>query len=172
MRSIACVIALAACAGPAVADELPHRKPGLWEIVSQPSNPKLHPMTQRLCLDRDTDALLARFGVQTGQQACSTLDIKVSGSRATIHAVCSLGSSTLTSDAVTTYSGDSSYRTEVHGKFAPAFAGTTDTHTVQDGKWTGACPADMKPGDLVTMASRPGGHEVRMNLRTMLKAQP
>lgn len=172
MKSIACAIALAVCAGTAAADELPPRKAGLWEIVTQPSNPKLQPRTQRLCLDHDTDALLSRMGVQTGQQACSTLDVKVSGNRATIHAVCKLGESTLTSDAVTTYSGDSSYRTEIHGRFAPAFAGTSDTRTVQDGKWSGACPADMKPGDLVTTASRPGGHELRMNLRTMFKAQP
>jgi hypothetical protein len=46
-------------------------------------------------------------------------------------------------------------------------AGVSETHTVQEGKWLGACPAGMKPGDLVTAVGA-SGREIKMNLRDML----
>lgn len=165
------VLALAVIGGLARSDELPQRKAGLWEIVSTDASAKRPPMKQRLCLDRETDGLLNKMGIATSKQACAKNEMQVTGNRVTFHAVCDFGGSQLTSDGVITYSSDSSYRNEVHGHFQPPMAGVGDTHTVQDGKWVGACPADMKPGDLVTDQG-PGGHEVKMNLRSMFGPHP
>jgi hypothetical protein len=170
-KIISGVLALAVISGLARGDELPQRKAGLWEIVSTDVSAKRPPMKQRLCLDRETDALLNNMGIATSQQACAKNEMQVAGNRVTIHVVCDFGGSQLTSDGVITYSGDSSYRNEVHGHFQPPMAGVGDTHTVQDGKWVGACPADMKPGDLV-MNQGPASHEVKMNLRSMFGAHP
>ena len=166
---MALLVAFSIVGGTALGDELPHRKPGLWEIVTTDAASKRAPMIQRMCLDRETDALLNKMGMSAGQQACAKNDVHVSGNRVTVHAVCDMGSTQLTSDGVITYSGDSSYRNEMHGKFQPPMAGLAETHTVQEGKWTGACPADMKPGDVV-MSQGPGGREMKMNLRSMLGA--
>lgn len=171
MKVVSGLLVLSVITGLAQGDELPHRKAGLWEIVSTEAGAKRPPMMQRLCLDRESDALLNKMGFATGQQACAKYEVHVTGNRVTIHVECDFGRSQLTSDGVITYSGDSSYRNEMHGHFQPPMAGVGDTHTVQDGKWVGACPADMKPGDLV-MNQGPGGHEVKMNLRSMFGSHP
>lgn len=160
-------LALVVISSLARGDEVPQRKPGLWEIVSTDKNAQTPPMKQRVCLDRETDALLNKVGLATSQQACAKNEMHVSGNRVTMHVVCDFGHSQLTADGVITYIGDSSYRNEMHGHFQPPMAGVGDTHNVQDGKWVGACPADMKPGDLVTNRG-PGGHEIKMNLRSMV----
>ena len=171
MKAMAGLAALTVISTLAHGDTLPQRKAGLWELVSTTPDSKRPPRTQRVCLDRETDALLNKMGLTVGKQVCSKNDVHVSGNRVTIVSVCDFGGSQLTSEGVITYSGDSSFRNEVHGRFQPAMAGVSETHTVQEGKWLGACPASMKPGDLVTTVGA-GGHEIRMNLRDMLGKQP
>jgi len=61
------------------------------------------------------------------------------------------------------------YHVETQGRFDPPLAGLAETHTVQDAKWTGPCPADMRPGDMVTTSPGRKGGEVRMNLRNLLR---
>jgi hypothetical protein len=39
--------------------------------------------------------------------------------------------------------------------------GKSDSTTTQQAKWIGACPPDMRPGDLVT------GNGVKINLRDL-----
>lgn len=167
MKTVVAVAALAFVSTLARGDTLPQRKEGLWELVSTTPDSKRPPMTQRICLDRETDALLNKMGLMVGKQVCSKSEFHVSGNRVTTRAVCDLGASQLTSEGVITYSGDSSFRNEIHGRFQPAMAGVSETHTVQEGKWVGACPAGMKPGDLV-MTPGASGREIKMNLRDML----
>jgi hypothetical protein len=165
LKRFATVVMLSSIMSLANADEFPHRKPGLWEIATQSSNSQEPPMTQRICLDRETDELMYRQGAGVGP-SCKKFEMHASGKSLTVSVVCDFGKSQLTSNGVTTFSGDTAYHTDVHGRFDPPMAGTGETHSVQDGKWTGACPADMKPGDMVMKTSR---GEVRMNLRTALK---
>src|SRR5512142_885819 len=139
MKAIVGFATLAVVSTLAHGDTLPQRKEGLWELFSTTPESKQPPRTQRICLDRETDALLNKMGVMVGKQVCSKNDIHVSGNRVTIQSVCDFGGSQLTSEGVITYSGDSSFRNEVHGHFAPAMAGVSETHTVQEGKWLGAC---------------------------------
>src|SRR5260221_8364721 len=117
MKIISAALALAAFSTLAHGDELPQRKPGLWEIVTTNAAAKRPAMTQRVCLDHDTDALLNKVGLATGRQACSKNEVHVSGKRVTIQSVCDFGGSQLTSDGVITYSRDSSFRNEVQGHF-------------------------------------------------------
>ncbi len=129
MNRIAALVALACVASLAHADEVSHRKPGLWVIVTQPTAPQRQPMTHRLCLDRDTEALMNRMSAGTLQQACAKNEMHAAAGHITLHAVCSFGSSQLTSDAVITFNGDSSYSSDTHARFEPPLKGTGETHT-------------------------------------------
>lgn len=47
-----------------------------------------------------------------------------------------------------------------------ALFGKTESNSTQTGKWVGACPADMKPGDVLS----PNG--VKINLHAVLESKP
>jgi hypothetical protein len=66
-----------------------------------------------------------------------------------------------------TSSGDSAYKIVSDGRFEPPMGGTSQTHSEQEAKWVGACPADMHPGDMVMKT--PQG-ESRMNILKALKS--
>src|SRR5581483_2890865 len=125
------------------ADEMPHRKAGLWQIVTQPSNPQPKPMTHKLCLDKETEVLLNRMSSGVLQQDCARNDMHVSGGKLIMHAVCGFGGSQQTSDAVITFSGDTGYSAETHARFDPPLMGHAESRTTQQGKWVSACPVGM-----------------------------
>ena len=152
------------------ADEIPHRKAGLWQIVTQPSDPQSKPMTHKLCLDKETEALLNRMSSGVMQQDCAKNDMHVSGGKLLMHTVCGLGGSQQTADVIITFSGDTSYVAESHTRFEPPLMGHAESRNTQEGKWVGACPADMQPGDMVMTDRR--GREFRTNLRKLLQSVP
>jgi hypothetical protein len=52
------------------------------------------------------------------------------------------------SQSVATFSGDTSYRVESRSTFSPPMSGMSESSTTQEAKYAGACPANMKPGDM------------------------
>jgi len=142
-------------------EDLPKRKPGLWEMSTTSAGNKGAPAMSKVCIDAATDRELMNFGLGVANQLCSKRDIKVSGSVATLNMVCTIGNSQSTSRSTITYTGSTAYRAEVRAHFEPPFLGQSDSTTTQQAKWTGACPPDMKPGDLVT------GNGVKINLRDL-----
>ena len=163
------VMALAGLAGVAVAADVPHRKPGLWEMTSQSSNSKAASITRRICLDRESEDLLNRQGVAASREACSKVEMHSSGNQFTAKAVCSLGTVKMTSEAVTTFTGDTASTTKVHATYEPALAGRSQSDTQEDAKWLGACPADMKPGDMILKTGGSHPHEMRTSLSQMFR---
>ena len=158
---IATVVLSNAAALGAGLEDLPKRKPGLWEMSTTSVGNKGAPAMSKVCIDTATDRELMNFGLGVANQLCSKRDIKVSGSVATLNMVCTIGNSQSTSRSTITYAGNTAYRAEVRAHFEPPFLGQSDSTTTQQAKWTGACPPDMKPGDLVT------GNGVRINLRDL-----
>ena len=142
-------------------DDLPKRKPGLWEMSTASAENKGAPAMSKVCIDATTDRELMNFGLGVTNQLCSKREIKVTGGVATINMVCTVGDSQATSHSTITYTGNTAYRAEVRAHFEPPFMGKTDSTTTQQAKWTGACPPDMRPGDLVT------GNGVKINLRDL-----
>lgn len=157
-----CVVSLAQAAG---LEDLPKRKPGLWEMSVIPENGKQAPVTSRVCIDSATDAVLTNFALGASSKICSKSDVRVSGSVATIDAVCKIGESVQTSHSTITFSGTTAYRSEARVHSEPPFMGRSDSTIVQEGKWIGTCPADMKPGDLVM------GNGMKINLKDMAGAK-
>jgi hypothetical protein len=131
-------------------EDLPKRKPGLWEMTIVPAEGQRAPPASKVCIDPATDRELMRFGLGMTEQLCSKRELSISGNVATIDAVCKIGTSQQTSRSTIRFNGDSGYRTEIKAKFDPPFLGKSESTTIQEAKWTGPCPADMKPGDLVT----------------------
>jgi hypothetical protein len=164
MKTIIRLAALAmvggATCGAAPAVDLPPRKPGLWQITMIMPGGKIPPRDMQMCIDAKTDAEMARLSTSASQGMCAKNDTRRDGDTVTTNSVCTIGQKETSTQAVTRFAGDSAYHTEITSR-----SGTTGGSRLvmtQDAKWTGACPADMQPGD-VTM---PNG--VKMNVKTIM----
>ncbi len=149
--------ALGVAAGAVAAPTTPYSKPGLWVLQQQMTKSK-STFDTKLCIDKATQQYLISAGQSTQKSMCSRQDTSVSGSVVRTDSVCKIGGSTLTSHTEITYMGDSGFHGVTTGHFAPAFMGTTDTRSTQDAKWTGPCPAGMKPGDMF------GPHGIKLHM--------
>lgn len=148
-----CVVAFAPEAG---ADDLPARKPGLWEMTMTLG--RTPPHIVRYCLDTATDAEMRRFGEAQTVNRCSRHDVQRSGNTVTIEAVCNSGLSEVTTHSVTTFLDDTGYSTVASSHFEPPMrVGLADSKTTQEAKWIGPCSADMQPGDMIVQ-----GRKMRM----------
>ena len=166
---VLCACALAQCAAGA---ELPKRKPGQWQLTITSDNPNIPPRIEDVCLDDATEALLDKFALGASQQTCSKFDWKnLGGGKASVEATCALGSTQMSIRGDIVFTGNTAYREEIKTHFDPPLHGRGDTTSTTDGKWTGACAADMKPGDVVTQPSAAMPVSMRINLNQMMKSE-
>jgi hypothetical protein len=147
---IACAVALLAIASaPSSALDFVHRKAGLWTVTTamEGAPVKLGPM--KMCLDANTDARLMQQSMQWKQDACSPPVIAGSGLSRTVDVVCHLDGATQKSHIAMNFAGDASYHMDMTSQSTPARFGRGSVHMTQDAKWSGACPKNMKPGDMI-----------------------
>ena len=156
------------CAVSAAA-ELPTRKPGLWEITMTMGNPKIPPRVEKVCLDAATNQLLYKVGAGASQKMCSKVDIQNSGGKVVVDSQCNLGNTKSSTHSVTTMMGDTAYHTDVSVHYDPPLFGKSDSTLTHDAKWIGACPADMRPGDLTMDTGGGMTAPMKMNLNDMFK---
>jgi hypothetical protein len=147
---------LGACAQCALADALPQRRSGLWEthmIMAQHPGPGI---TSQQCIDAQTDEAMQRR-VMEGDATlkCTRTGFSKIPGGFESSSVCKTNRGTLTSKMHITGDLQSAYRMEISGHRDPPQGALTDTHTVVEARWLGACPADMQAGDM------------RMNGRTL-----
>lgn len=142
--------------------DFPKRKAGLWEVtMTLPSSRTAMP-SAKMCIDAATDAELLKTGTSMSRSACSKHEVHVSGKVVTIDAVCTIAANTTsTTHTTTTFTSDTAYHTDAKTHYDPPFMGRSDSTVTQDGKWAGACPADMQPGDMLL----PSG--VKMNVKNL-----
>ena len=164
MHWLALVLAavLAFAAALAQADEIPKRKPGLWELrwysydVKPAEAAALVPNTAKMCIDETTDAKLA-----VAFNPCDApLFFAFYSPQFTRELVCETAGAGVKalSRAKATFSADAAYHIEVRTRLEPALKGEGEYSGGREGKWVGACPADMRPGDLIA------GDEPKMNV--------
>jgi hypothetical protein len=132
----------------ALAVDLPQRKAGLWVVTSSSPAGDLPSHEVRMCIDASTDAMMANVGANMMHGTCDRNDIRRDGSVMTVNTVCKVGPTQTSTTAVTRFSGDTAYHTDINTTFNPPMMGRTSAKVAQDAKWTGACPADMKAGDI------------------------
>jgi hypothetical protein len=160
------MLAWSTLALPAAAQDFPKRKPGLWTVNLTLPGGRPGPGTMRMCIDAKTDAAMMQSGANTAQSKCSRHDIQHTGDQYVMDSVCSAGDRTVTSHAVITTTGDSAFHADITSQVTPPMQGQpADMHMTQTGAWSGPCPADMQPGEMMmpngmkvnvlSMANRP-----------------
>jgi hypothetical protein len=146
---------------PALTAEMPARKPGLWEMKMVMEGGPMPAQTFQHCIDATTDKKMSALGGTSNDQ-CSKQEIKQSGSTITIDAVCNFGAGNTTSHSVVTGDFNAGYTVKTSSKRegGPSIPGMpAETKMTIEAKWTGACKADQKPGDMVL----PNGMKMNIN---------
>jgi hypothetical protein len=154
--------ALLAASATAQTADFPPRKPGLWQVDMAMQGGQMPAQQMKMCIDASTDAEMHKLGMNASQGMCEQPSINRSGSTVTVDATCKMAETKATTHAVTKFSGDTAYHTDVTTKFDPPMMGRSESAMTQDAKWVGACPADMQPGDLLM------GNGMKVNIRQML----
>ena len=148
-------------ASPAMAIDMPARKPGLWEMKMTFEGRNMPPQVMQQCIDAETDKLMSSMGGNMRNDMCSQQDVQQSGGTITVDSVCKIGSATTTSHGVITGDFNRAYTVKVTSKRegGPAIPGLeATTNMTIEAKWAGPCKADQKPGDMIM----PGGQKVNI----------
>jgi hypothetical protein len=166
MRLYVPVLAICACVSSAVAQEIPTRRAGLWEVTINHDGGKAPPQTMQQCTDAETDRLMNAFGGDISADLCSKQEVKKVGATLVISATCQIGPMKSTSQSVVSGDFNSNYTVKVTSKLEglPAAAkGMAGGTTTIQARWVGACKADQRPGDIVMANGQ------TMNIRDLRK---
>ncbi len=111
MRS-ALILAAALVTSPALAQEMPARKAGLWEMTMTFEGLGAPPQTMQQCIDASTDKAMQDMSQGVRGQGCSKRETKKVGDTIVFDSVCNMGAGTTTSHGVVT--GD--FNSGLHGQ--------------------------------------------------------
>jgi hypothetical protein len=157
MRFIAVtLIGVLVCAVQTRADELPSRKPGLWEVRQIIGTAKTSPLVIKQCIDAATDHLLQSSTGPYSADLCPTRSVQKTADGMTIDATCTIAGKTAKTHAVIAGSFDSAYKMTVTSQGEGVHG--NDITLSLEAKWLGPCAADQKPGDLIM------GNGMRLNI--------
>jgi hypothetical protein len=148
------------------AEEVPVRKPGLWEMKVVRTGMTLPQMTMQHCTDEATDKEMNTGFAPAAREVCSKHDFHKTATGYVSDSVCTVGSAAITAHADITGDFNSAYtvKTTSHTENGPT-ALPRDATTTIEAKWLGPCKADQKPGDMVM----PGGF--KLNIKDAQKLQ-
>jgi hypothetical protein len=145
------------------AADLPVLKSGLWEVsrVSNQQSDKKHLTT--MCLDDSVQAEMREFSMGVAKEMCTQNERHVEGNRMTVRATCKLGPTTMKTESVMVFSGNTAYHTDSSASYDPPFMNMSEAKSTIDGKWTGPCKPGQLPGDIVTETGE------TINMKAMMK---
>jgi hypothetical protein len=159
-----CLLAWLPASG-ARADELPLRKPGLWEMKMVKTGSPLPSMTIQHCTDETTDKEMSTTFSPVSKEACSKHDIQKTATGYLSDSECTASGVSMTTHSDITGDFNSAYTV----KFTSHTEGAVGSHDVAstiEAKWLGACKPDQKPGDIVM----PGGLKINIHDLDKLKS--
>lgn len=146
---------LVGVASPAGAQELPARKPGLWNVSVQMAGMPAA-MGSQHCTDAKTDADLQRKAMAGGpDQKCTQKSFKRTASGFEMEAECSGSEGKATMHSVASGDFNSAYTVDNKIRFDPPRHGMREAQMKISAQHGGACPAGMLPGQ-VRMTGMPG----------------
>ncbi len=165
-RGAALALAAVLIAGPALALDLPPRKPGLWQLDISVNVRGGASGTLHHCIDAATDSAMNDIG--GGADQCTIRNIERAGNSMTIDWICKVGAGTITSHAVVTGDLNSAYTaktttTREGGIPAPPDL-PAEMVTTTDAKWIGPCAADQQPGDIFVVLL---GNVMKWNIKDL-----
>lgn len=145
------LLGLSFASGPAAAQsDMPRRKSGLWETTMQLPGGR-GTLSAQECIDEKTDADTQRRAMQRAQDAegrCEQRNARRSASGYAVDYSCT-GPRGKTEGRVS-MQGDFStrYTMDNEARYDPPRGGMREGRMTMEGVWKGACPADMKPGEM------------------------
>jgi hypothetical protein len=128
----------------------PTRRAGLWEGAAKVGATSIQ---SKSCIDLATDRKMMDFGNQKLQENGGTLSVNVEGNVVHVSTVAQMGDRTMSIDQTITFHGDSQVTSVGHTMIEPPLPqmpASMSTESTTEQHWVGPCPADMKPGDIVT----------------------
>jgi hypothetical protein len=132
---------------PALAAELPSRKPGLWQVKTSIGSSKAPAMVIQQCIDATTDQMMQSSAGPFAPAVCPGRDVQRSENSITIDSTCAVGGKAATAHSVITGSFDNAYTMTVTSQI-PDIPDSKMIMTM-DAKWLGSCAADQKPSDVI-----------------------
>ncbi|MEO7760662.1 MAG: DUF3617 family protein [Casimicrobiaceae bacterium] len=150
----------AALALPALAQDLPKRKSGLWEMTMGQGR------TVSQCVDQAKDDAFRQMGQQLEREnKCSRTNVQRAAGSLAFDSSCDFGNMKMVSKTLITGDFNTAYKMEMHTRYDPPLMGKAEGTTIIEAKWLGACKAGQRPGDMMM----PGG--MTMNVYDMLDAK-
>ena len=147
------------------AEDLPQRKPGLWEMKIARNGSGLPELTMQHCTDATSDKDMNNVVSPMAKQICSKQDLQKTATGYVSDSVCSIGGGTMTAHAEITGDFNSAYTvvSTSHTDVGPT--NLRDLTTRIEAKWLGECKAGQKAGDIVM----PGGFKLNVKDAEKLK---
>ena len=150
---------LLALSSAALAEDLPIRKAGLWEMKIVKVGGSVPEMTMQHCTDSTTDKEMNNSVSPIAKQICTKQDVRKTATGYVTNSVCSVAGVSMTTHA------------EIVGDFNSGYTVTSTTHsdkgpngkpldaaTKIEAKWVGDCKPGQKPGDILM----PGGFKLNV----------
>jgi hypothetical protein len=150
----------------ASAQDVPKRKPGLWQHNMTTIGAPMPPTSVTMCTDERMDKMLAD---RSEAERCSKQSVRREGNAVVVEAVCTQQNTTVRTKG--RFSGDfnSHYTGEMHSTFDPPMHGMKETRQKIEAKWLGPCKPGQKPGDVQVQGM--GGMNVHEMMKGMDKQQ-
>ena len=109
------ILAAAFIATPALAQDMPSRKAGLWEMTMTMDGRGGPPQTMQQCIDAATDKSMQDMSQgMRGAQTCSKREMKKVGNTIEFDSVCNTGGGTTTSHGVVAGDFNSAYTVKIN----------------------------------------------------------
>ncbi|WP_353186865.1 DUF3617 family protein [Bosea sp. (in: a-proteobacteria)] len=145
MRPEALAVTVLAMAVPALAEDLPQRRPGLWETRSQGEQGEV---VAKQCLGPDTERSLA--GSLAGG-TCSKLLVTRTATGYAIETECAMGPIKASGSSVVTGDFENAIRSEGATRLTgmPGQSAPLERRLVVESRRLGDCGPGQKPGDVV-----------------------
>jgi Protein of unknown function (DUF3617) len=166
-----CVLAALSAHG-AVAEDLPVRKAGLWEMkVVKTGASSIPDVTMQHCTDETIDRDMTNSAAPVAKDNCSKQDIHKTSTGYVGDSVCAFGGTSIAMHTEVVGDLNSAYTVLINSHSDKGPSGKPiDTTTKIEAKWLGACKPDQKPGDIVM----PGGFKINVKgvdkLKGLLKS--
>lgn len=144
-------LALSLAAGAVQAQDKFQRKSGLWEVKRTSTRTAEQTRVYQMCIDQASDNALRQLAEGMRNERCEPSKVTRDGDKLVVDAVCKLGrtGTKATTHAVVTGKFDTAYKIESTSTFDPPILGKAQGTTLMEAKWTGACKADQRPGDVI-----------------------
>jgi len=151
LRGVSLVVLVVAGAAPAMAQDQPAGKHGLWETTTTFEGSGAPAQTFQHCTDQEADALIARMNqltVGARQEKCPPPDVQKNGNTTVVNAVCKLAATMVTTRGVIT-TGDDAYTIKLMSKWeggppVPGLPPQGTSNMTIEAKRLGDCKGDDK----------------------------